>query len=755
MLCIINQDIFQYENVFVFLRNFSPGIDKKGDYILSAEPLILKPGNYQISIEGTFLKRGSGYFLIDSSEEKVSAADFNADSNELIDNLLIETTAQLRLGISYDPDSGEAVVNKFRIYSKHVLYKESVQRHIIVSGIVSALVLLIFIRFIFPDKYKKWFPKVSEAENEKMLLILMLLTIITTFPFYNKQTYVLGDDLYYHLSNIRGMSASLKAGYYPVRIILGVLNNYGYGSGFYYPNLFLVIPACLILFGFRTMDAYEIFIVLCTFFAFLTMFLCVRRVSHSETAAYAGVFLYAFSAYRLADVFYRAALGEIQAFIFLPMIILGLYEIFHSHPERWWIFAFSFTGLLGCHIISLTLAAIITGVWALFHIRRIITDKQVFLALFKAVILTILLSSWFLFPMLEQNATNDLRIKSIMLDPLGNSYGQYTPWKSLFRFFYDWNYDEIVEHIYPEWWNYGISVRYVYPGLSLLLIPLIRIMMFRKIKGSMLKLADILSLYGFAALVACTDIFPWGLCLPFLFRIQFAWRFMMAASVLLCISCGIYASCILKIILPRRKRIFRLIPIFLLSVSIGLPILIETQTNRILDMDEYRRVERSSFLHGAEYLPNGFDRKLAEKTGDQVLCDTPGFIIEDWTRKGLSFSFDFRLPNGTKDAMIKVPLIFYTGYRAFLIDTEGNRSSIPVTKDEHGIVTVSNSDMIAGRISVRFERTPVQLISDIVSLITVLYCLLCSIINGFFGRRLENTWRKKNIIQKYLLIIYV
>ena len=728
---LVNRDVMRYDDIFVYRRSFSPGTDTKGDYHLSPEQFVLKPGNYQLLIEGSFSENGSGCYLIDSGEEKFFASDFPSGGTELQTNFSIDKTKQLRFGVSYDPASGELRVEKLRITSNHVFYKESLIRHALITLLAAILFILLTLRIVFPNIWKKWFPHLSRPENEKMFLFLCLLTLLTMFPFYDRGTFADGDDLYFHMSQIRGIAASLKAGYFPVRVILVVLNNWGYGSGFYYPNLFLLIPAGLIAAGFHTMEAYEIFVILCSFFALLTMFLTIRRISHSETAAYSGVILYAFAAYRLIDIYYRAALGEIQAFIFIPLIVLGLYEIFNNHPERWWIFALAFTGLLGCHMISLTIAGVFTGIWALLHFRRIFSDKRIFFALLKSVVLTLLLNAYFLLPMLEQNASNDLRIKSIMLDPLHSSFGQYTPWKSLFRYFYDWNYDEIVEHIYPEWWNYGISVRYVYPGWSLLLIPVFRLLFLRKEKSPVLKLADKLNVYGFVTMIICTDIFPWKLFLKMLFRIQFSWRIMMLTTILLSISCGIYSALLVKKLLPGKKLILQLIPTFVLGLSVGLPILLETQHHRLLDMDEYRYLEPSSFIHGAEYLPDGFDRKLAEKIGDRVLCDDPGFVLVSGERKGLTFTFEYTLPEDSENAEITVPLTYYTGYHAYLTDGNGNRMKIPVNRDDHGFVSVSNGVISSGTISVRFEKTAVQFVSDLISLAAFLFCLF-HIVNGRF-----------------------
>ena len=73
-LLYINRDLFRYEEIFVYRREFGPGTDGKGDYILSTEQLVLKPGTYKTVIEGVFKGSGNGYFLIDSADEKFIAS---------------------------------------------------------------------------------------------------------------------------------------------------------------------------------------------------------------------------------------------------------------------------------------------------------------------------------------------------------------------------------------------------------------------------------------------------------------------------------------------------------------------------------------------------------------------------------------------------------------------------------------------------------------------------------------------------------
>ena len=710
LLILVNRDIFKYEDIFVYRRTFSPA-DSKGDYILSTEQIALKPGTYRIGIEGSFSGSGSGYFLIDQNEEKFLAQDFPSGEDHIENEFTVNgSTKQLRFGIAWDPEAGELNIERFLVRSNHVLYRSSLLKHVTISLFILSAGLILILRFVFTDFYRRLFPHMASPRNERMILAILFLTLLTSIPFYRSDTFVTGDDFYYHMRHIKGVAASLKAGYFPVRILLDWLENYGYGSGFFYPNIFLTLPGVLVLLGFHVIAAYEIFTILCSFLTMLTMFLTVRRISQSEKAAYASLILYAFAAYRLADIYYRAALGENQAFIFLPLIIWGLYEIFNDHTERWWIFAIAFTGLLWSHVISLALAGIFTAIWALFHVRRIFTDRKVFTALLKSVILTLCLGAWFILPMAEQSATNELKINTIMFSADTDPYGSHTLAKNLLLFFNDWNYDE--------------PMRKVYPGWPLLLIPLLRLLFLRRRENKTIKLADSLSLLGFFSMIMCTEIFPWQFFMQFLFRIQFSWRIMMITTVLLSASCGIYVCCLTDKFLSAMTEKIQLLPLFVFCAVCGFPILIESLTNRAYSMDFFRYTERNNFLSGSEYMPVKLKREMIEKTGDHVISDDPDFEMTSFVRKGLSVTWDYQLPEGKNDVTMLVPLIYYTGYHGFRIKPGEEAGEIPISKNEVGLITVTNDDIPAGQLSVRYVKTAMQHLGDTISLVTLLSCIL-------------------------------
>ena len=225
----------------------------------------------------------------------------------------------VRIGLSYDPAAGKLEIDRIRLQADHVLYKESLIRH----GIFSILALIIFtyilLRLQDPDLPEKVYKRtgIDLRACERSFMFLAVLTLAASWPFLDPGRFTEGEDMFFHLSRVEGIALSLKAGYFPPRILLGWMGSYGIGSGFFYPDLFLLFPAALCLIGIRTINALRIFLILCTFFSVLTMYLAAEDLSNgNRVCGAAAAVLYAFAAYRLICVFYRNAVGEVQAFIF-------------------------------------------------------------------------------------------------------------------------------------------------------------------------------------------------------------------------------------------------------------------------------------------------------------------------------------------------------------------------------------------------------------------------------------------------------
>ena len=704
---LINRDILHWEVVFGYKAELNPdefAVDYY--YYLGTDDLTLKPGSYTLTISGN-LGTESGprsAVKVFDAEGDVLLLSYFTGGEENNFRLDIEgKVRRIRIYILYAPASGEISVDKVKISSDGILYKGSVLRHLAVTAFFFLLWMFLAFRFVFPEQYRKCFPKISKPETEVSILLLILLTVLCCIPLFSFDSYYEGDDIYYHLLSISGISDSLAKGYIPARILLGFVENYGYGAGFYYPNLFLHLPAALMLLGFSNYFAYKIFVFLCTFFSLTSIYSCTKKISGKLSAARVSAVLYAFAAYRLVDVYYRAALGEIQAFVFMPIIILGLYEIYEGHPEKWYYFALGFMGLLMCHVISLAICGVFTLAFVLIKCRKTFGDCRIFLALLKSVLITLALGAYFILPMFEQMATVVLNI-NIVISGENQLFPQLESFSRLFLFFKPWIFENQSHSVYPGW--------------VLLVVPVLRLIFVRK-RTREVVIADTLSLFGAAALIMCTDAFPWHCMMGPLYRIQFSWRIMMIATVCLCVSCAVYADSI-------SSSKWSIIAVAVGAAACGLPIMIDTCANRMRPTYQYDYYQsKVNVLSGAEYLPADFKTQYIKiENKDDVVSSAADCEITDYKRRGLTFTFSYEVKDAGEDVYFSVPLIMYTGYRAELTAVDGTVTELRPEADDIGLVRVYTGGVDSGTIYVHYEKTTIQIVSEIISLTTVAFVIV-------------------------------
>ena len=708
-IVLLNRDIMHFTYDIRLEREFRPEIDGKGNYILLG-PISLKPGSYELTLELSMNGYQSAVFLTDGDENTFYFSDIPVGETKPVFPFEISgTSKQVRLGISYDPAHSSLTLKRIRIDADHVLYRDSILRHLVLSLLVFLAGLWLVLRLCFPTILWKAFPAFSVRQNEIDFVILLAITAAACFPLLDGNSYVRGEDMFFHLTRIRGLADSLQAGYFPVRNQLYWLHNYGYGVGFYYPDTFLYFPAVLLLLGFDVLTAYKVFLVACSFFSIASTWYAGLRISCNRTAAMAAAVFMAFASYRLSNVYYRGAVGETQAAMFYPLIILGLYEIFYGDRKRWWFFAMGFWGLLSCHMISLVMAAALTLLFLLTQVRNLIKEPALLSVLLRSVLVVVGLGAFFWMPMMEQSLTNpELRINNVLGGDVALNGTNYAfPVENLFSRFKPWNFAWQADCIYPGW--------------SLLLIPLLAIGIWEK-RDKLTKTADFLLLFSLPVIWMCTRAFPWQwkIFLPFVVRIQFAYRLLLPASVMLCLCGGIYFA---KLVRKRSAVLMLGLLTLFCFFSTAFPVLQESVQNRTVDKRMF--VMQDNRVSGAEYLPKGLDKDFPGKNADTVLLaetDIP-LNITAHKREKLGFSFRYDVPESDKPIHFSVPLIYYTGYQGTLNGEDGTIITPEISWDERGLVSLSNENISRGTVTVRYQKTITQCAGELLTLISVC-CLM-------------------------------
>lgn len=121
-----------------------------------------------------------------------------------------------------------------------------------------------------------------------------------------------------------------------------------------------------------------------------------------KDAALVGVIIYLLSAYRIVDLYLRCALGEFMAIAFIPIVMSGIWNILYEREYRsgWKRLTVGMTLIALCHLLTVEMVSLFLFLICLLEWRKVLACFEVVLSIIKASAVTLLLSCWFIFPML-------------------------------------------------------------------------------------------------------------------------------------------------------------------------------------------------------------------------------------------------------------------------------------------------------------------------------------------------------------------
>lgn len=455
--------------------------------------------------------------------------------------------------------------------------------------------------------------KVYEKVNSNKLYFLLFLILLTLFSSINifHSGIMLSDDINFHMHRILGVVDNIRIGRY-VPVYFNYLNGFGYANGLFYPDLFLFVPAFLIYLGLNLVLSLKIFILIINFTSICSMYLCVYRITKEKKCAYLSMILYALANYRLIDFVSRGALGEMIAFAFIPLIVLGLYELFFGDYTKGYFLTIGLSCVCFSHVISFYLVCFFTFLFMILNIKCL-KDKQRLKCLLLYVFLAMVVTIHFWLPMFEQ-----LFFDSFSIDAHRKIFENVIP---IYFVFLDVPYNIITNYYIA-----GVGVIYY--------ISLVKY--FNKIKSD--RFIFTIMLLGVLATLFVSIKFIWKIDLFYkLFSvIQFPWRFYICSTVFFVIGFSI----IFKYIKFNKFINFCLIYVCVIFIFNSFAFSINAYFNKPL-VDE---------VMVGEYLPKGFSFKT----------------FEDYKNKDISYSRNSNVLNVEvlRDVdSVELPLIYYRGYK--------------------------------------------------------------------------------------------
>jgi hypothetical protein len=508
---------------------------------------------------------------------------------------------------------------------------------------------------------------------------------------------------------------------------------FGYGYPFFniYGPLSTYAGEIFHLVGFGYPDAVKIVFALSVLGSGLAMYGFVKRALGRQAGLVAAV-AYMVIPYRLVDLYVRAALAESTAYVFIPLVLWGVWATL-DHPRLANVvgLAVAYAALMvASPLVTLLLTLILVFLAAALAVARV-NDRQPFRQLSResllpllghlgyvllpaafALLLGIGLSAVFALPAMTEN-------RFVRVDQW---YGGRYAWGGDFVEFFQ---------LFSPTWGFGTSVPGPDDGVSFqlgvvpvvlslfALLPLFRRQARANLSRPALRLlAFFAGLTAIAVLLMLSVSSPLWQALPLARLVQFPWRLLVLTVVSMAFLCGAAARGIRSE--TATVSISTLILIALLILG-SLPYMRAEMSEQEVSLAGLMRFQQSAdemtgstawvreiptWSPMADYHIAG--EPLTSKVDFDALYRQPGRVHA----RTLELHVDRELVeySAERPVLITFNTFYYPGWHAYLVDPETNATieELPITlRGELGLMTVRVPEGV-GRVLLQFEDTPTR-----------------------------------------------
>lgn len=532
------------------------------------------------------------------------------------------------------------------------------------------------------------------------VLLMLIVSIICLLPCMGKDI-PQGDDMTFHILRIESVYHALKTGQgFPAYIYSQMLEGYGYGTGMFYPDIFL-LPAALFRFmGASPEVAMKLYIFIILLLTCYTSYIAGKTIGKSRYIGIATMILYTMGHYHLEDIYRRSAIGEVVAMAFIPLVFMCLYDFTEQGHSKKGLMCFTFSALLLSHTISFVLSIILSIIWVIIRIKKV-WKRDLILGLVAEALACIAITCFYWLPVVEQFLSGKFYVSS--------NPAFYTQEDTM----------TLLGILCGR-----LSISFAELGILVLLIA----------AGIKEKVYNKKSLYCLLSVVLIlvieTKVFPWKLIDKTVFvSIQFPWRLNMFTEFLVAFGIGIQIKELFNNCLIEKKRLLQSVILCILIGVFNLSIVWQAEILWYTDYpNDYMEIPlNTDEIEFGEWLPAEADLNQTVRSDEKhVVYNGTNTFIGKCKNDG-SFEFDSTGIMGK----CTIPKYYYKGYAATFKSEDGSESILPVYKNQDNGLVMTVLSGKEGTVRVYYKGTFIQKVSRWISMIS----LLAVVILFFMYRR--------------------
>lgn len=539
------------------------------------------------------------------------------------------------------------------------------------------------------------------AQKLKGWLIPLLLVLLITPSFLQltRSGYFPMQDAL-QAFRVHQMDRCFDDGQIPCRWVPDAGYQYGYPQFNYYPPAPYYLGVLLHRVGFQYIDSVKILFIAGYILSALAMYVLVNSLLGRWPGLVAAV-AYTYIPYKAVEVYVRGALSEFWAQIFFPLILWAIYMLVKSGKVRHLLWLSLGIALLATTHLLMTIIFIpIAGVWALYWLFRFGWGN--FRKVVVAGLLGFGLSSFFVIPVAFER-------QFVHLESLLSGYFDYRQhFVSLHKIFLsmEWGYGSSG---FPDE-KLNLSVGIIHWIFAFVIGPALAILVRKRYK-KMFPLVVMLTLLALASIfmMHLRSSYFWSL-VPFLWFLQFPWRFMAVSIFLVTLLIGFVIK------FSGKYQYLAGIALFIISFSLYYQFFVPKSWLNITDADNFsgESWEKQLTISIFDYLPiyatlppNHKAPKLPE-----VLVGRASFASYE---KGSNFQKGMIIVE--EDATLRLPIFDFPG---MVVRVDGRE--VPHRNDDcsgeefcFGLITFNIGEG-EHDIEVRLTNTPPRVAGNLITL---------------------------------------
>lgn len=483
--------------------------------------------------------------------------------------------------------------------------------------------------------------KMSNNRSFIWYVLIIIFTIPAVWNLLRPGFFPVQDDL--QAFRIQQMDKCFQDFQIPCRWVPDAGYGYGYPQFNYYPPFPYYVGAIIHRVGIQYIDVVKILFIAGYILSAFTLFILVSELTNKWSGFVASV-LYTYIPYKAVEVYVRGALSEFWAQIFFPLILWSIYKVIKTGKRIYIVVMAVSIALLATTHTLMTMIFVPTAIfWALYWLYN--EKWNNIYQVVKGGVLSFGLSAYFLLPVLFEK-------KFAHVDSVLSGYFDYRQhFVSLYKLFLsrEWGYGSSG---FPnEILNLSLGLVQWIVAIGAVFLAVIYYKRFKEL-SLLTVLCSLLTLFT-VFMIHMKSSFIWAK-LPFLWYLQFPWRFLAISIFLLCLLSGFF------IYFSKKFQYVLGTILIIISVILNINYFVPKDWLYITDNDKFSGVswQKQMTISIFDYLPiYATLPPINEAPAKPEIMDGKAEVLE--YKKGSDFQYGaIRVE---EDASVRLPLFDFPG----------------------------------------------------------------------------------------------